>query len=104
MSATQSDVIAKLQEGTGASLFPMESFQSWLRGESQTLLCFGIPGAGKTVLAAQVIDALLKDEGYKSSPVLYFFADGRTRQAEQQSSTSIIAILLKQLILCNRSV
>lgn len=104
MSPIQSDVIAKLQEGTGTSLLQSSTFQSWLHGEIPTLLCLGGPGTGKTVLVAQVIDLITKHEGLKGAPVLYFFADQRTQQAGQQTPVSILAVLLRQLILSSRSI
>lgn len=104
MFAVQSDIIAKLQEGTGTSLFATSEYQSWLRGEVRTLLYTGMPGSGKTVFASQVIAFLLKDGIYKDYPVLYFFADCRVQQVEQQTPVSIIANLLKQLIYYNRQI
>ncbi len=104
MSAIQNDVIAKLQEGTGTSLLATSEYQSWLHGETKTLLCIGAPGSGKTILASQVIDILLQDGGYKDNPVLYFFADFRTQRAEQQTPASIVANFLKQLIYHNRHI
>ena len=35
-----------------------ESSRRWLKNDSQTLFCPGIPGAGKTILTAIVIDDL----------------------------------------------
>ena len=97
MYAMQKDVFAKVQEGTGVSLLTSSIFQSWCHGETQTLLCTGLPGTGKTVFASQVIE-LLSGHDY---PVLYFFADIRTQRTEQQTLASILANLLKQLIIHN---
>jgi Cdc6-like AAA superfamily ATPase len=33
-------------------------FQEWLNQSKQTLLCTGIPGAGKTVITSVVVDYL----------------------------------------------
>ena len=99
MSAIQQDVVAKLQEGTGTSLLATSEYQSWLHGETKTLLCVGGPGSGKTVLASQVIDILLRDgRAINYNPVLYFFVDMQRQQAEQQTAAYIVANLLKQLI------
>ena len=102
MSAIQNDMITELQEGTGTSLLATSEYQSWLHGGTKTLFCIGEVGSGKTVFASQVIDILLCDGGYKENPVLYFFADMRMQQAEQQTPASILANLLKQLICHNR--
>ena len=104
MSLIQNDNIAKLQEGTGTSLLASPTYQSWLLGRRKTLLCIGELGSGKTIFASQVIDLLLRDEGNKENPVLYFFADMRIQQAEQQTPASILANLLKQLIYHSRHI
>ena len=44
--------------GTGQWLFNTPEFTSWRYGDSKTLWCTGIPGAGKTILASIVIDRL----------------------------------------------
>ena len=102
MSAIQNDMIIKLQEGTGNSLLATSEHQSWLHDEVKTLFCIGIVGSRKTVLASKVIDILLRDGGYKENPILYFFADMRMQQAEQQIPASVLANLLKQFSCHNR--
>ena len=102
MSAVQNDMIAKLQEGTGTSLLATSEYQSWLHEETRTLFCIGVAGSGKSVLASQVIDILLRDGRYKEYPVLYFFAD--MKRAEQQTPAFVLANLLKQLIYHNRHI
>ena len=104
MSATQNDVVAKLQEGTGTSLLATSEYQSWLPGEIKTLFCIGVAGSGKTVLASQVIDILLQDVEYKDNPVLYFFADMGMKQAEPQTPASIVANFLRQIISHNQHI
>ena len=104
MSAIQNDMIAKLQEGTGTSLLATSEYQSWLHDETKALFCTGRPGSGKSVLASQVIDNLPRDWRYKEDPVLYFFADMRMQQTEQQTPASVLADLLKQLIYHNRHI
>ena len=96
----QNDNIAKLQEGTGISLLATSEFQTWLHGGTKTLLWTGEVGSGKTVLASHVIDVLLGDRGHKESPVLYYFANMETHwhQGQKQTSASVLANLLKQLI------
>jgi hypothetical protein len=57
-ASQQSDFIARRQEGTGEWLLESSNFQDWLRNSGQTLLCPGMPGAGKTVLKSIVVDYL----------------------------------------------
>lgn len=105
MSVIQDDNIAKLQEGTGASLLATSAYQSWLLGGTKTLLCIGEVGSGKTIFASQVIDILLSGRGHKRNPVLYYFANMEThwhwQEAKKQTPASVLANLLKQLIYHN---
>lgn len=98
MSATLSDIVAKIQEGTGTTLSSDPTFQSWLTGDFQTLLCLGNAGVGKTTLAAQVIDDFIRNDRFKRSPLLFFFASWQRREMESQMPTAILANLLRQLL------
>lgn len=51
-------MLSKRQEGTGLWLLESEEFQEWFGQPGKTMLCSGIPGAGKTIIAATVIDHL----------------------------------------------
>ncbi|RMZ41376.1 hypothetical protein AFCA_004741 [Aspergillus flavus] len=56
--------------GTGDWLFQTEQYQAWHDANINTLWLQGIPGSGKSVMAAKLIRTL-KEEGI---PVTYFFA------------------------------
>ena len=56
----QSDFIARREEGTGQWFLESSIFTTWLQKPKSSLFCPGIPGAGKTILAAIMIDRLLK--------------------------------------------
>src|SRR5262245_58071509 len=60
LPAQQSDLIARKEEATGQWFLESPEFANWLREPGSTLFCPGIPGAGKTMLAAITIDHLLK--------------------------------------------
>ncbi|KAF9889051.1 hypothetical protein FE257_008028 [Aspergillus nanangensis] len=49
--------------GTGKWFLDSEKFQGWLQTPGQTFYCTGIPGAGKTMLMATVVDHLITCEG-----------------------------------------
>ncbi|KEF55615.1 uncharacterized protein A1O9_08365 [Exophiala aquamarina CBS 119918] len=104
MATTLSDTVSKIQEGTGSALLSEPKFKYWLTGEIQTLLCLGVPGVGKTVLAAQVIDTLTRHNVHKNSPTLFFFASWRQREAESQTPAAILANLLCQVLLSQGSI
>lgn len=57
-TAKHQDVNADRQAGTGQNLLESVEFQTWCDAANQTLVCPGIPGAGKTVLTAIVIESL----------------------------------------------
>ena len=108
MSVIQNDNIAKLQKDTGNSLLRTSDYQSWVLGGTETLLCTGEVGSGKTIFASQVIDILLSDRGNKKNPVLYYFANLEThwhwQQAKKQTPAYVLANILKQLIYHNRHI
>ncbi|OJJ78555.1 uncharacterized protein ASPGLDRAFT_182453 [Aspergillus glaucus CBS 516.65] len=55
--------------GTGKWLTSMKTYQQWHSGDNGLLWIKGIPGSGKSVIAASIIDQLRKEE----VPVIYFF-------------------------------
>lgn len=58
--------------GTGAWLTSSTAYQSWLHGDEHGLLWIrGIPGSGKSVMAAKLIDELATSN--PGCPVLFFF-------------------------------
>jgi len=59
---------------TGLWLTEGDTFKTWLQNRNSKMWLSGIPGAGKTVLAACVIEEALK-ESKKSHAVAYFYCD-----------------------------
>jgi hypothetical protein len=58
--------------GTGAWLTSSDMYQKWLQSDEHGLLWIkGIPGSGKSVMAAKLINDLVKSN--PGSPVLFFF-------------------------------
>ena len=55
----QQDFIDRHQAGTGQWFLQATEYQEWDRSRDVTLFCPGIPGAGKTIMAALIIDYLL---------------------------------------------
>jgi hypothetical protein len=95
-AAQQSDIISRRQEGTGIWFTDSPKFLSWIHGSNQTLFCPGIPGAGKTMIAAIAIDHLWKNVQNKDIGVAYIYCNYKT-QADQ-TTTNLAATILKQLI------
>lgn len=65
----------KLQQpGTGLWLPASQEFQNWLSTDHAKLWLYGIPGAGKTVLAAVAIEEVLRDSR-PNVAVAFFYCD-----------------------------
>ena len=92
----QSDYFKRQQPGTGQWLLDSAEFQTWLDTSNQTLFCPGIPGAGKTIITAIVIDNLrtrYKDDTKVGIAYIYF----NFRRQGEQKLEGLLASLLKQL-------
>jgi hypothetical protein len=92
------DHIRRREPGTGEWFLGPAEYQAWLRirTNGETLFCPGIPGAGKTMITAIVIDDLYtKFLNDSSTGIAYLYCDFR-RQHEQKWE-DLLANLLKQL-------
>ncbi|KAJ6440722.1 only proline and serine are matching in the corresponding protein [Purpureocillium lavendulum] len=66
--------LASHLSGTGSWLTSSDVYQTWLRGDGDgegLLWIKGIPGSGKSVMAAKLIDELARSN--PGCPVLFFF-------------------------------
>lgn len=92
----QNDFINRRQIGTGKWFIDSTEYQEWLRTAKQTLFCPGIPGGGKTILTATVIEDLGKlFENDSSVGIGYVYFHFR-RQYEH-NARDVLSSLLKQL-------
>ena len=84
------------REGTGKWFLESERFLGWVANEKkQTLLCTGVPGAGKTVLASIVINQLEKEFANNDDvAITYLYFDYR----QQIEFSEILSVLLRQLL------
>jgi hypothetical protein len=94
--AQQHDIITRRQEGTGQWFLDTPTFKGWLHGPNKTLFCPGIPGAGKTIMAAIAIDYLYNETSCDNIGVAYLFCTYNAQT--DQSAQSLLAALLKQLV------
>lgn len=90
------EVLSKHKAGTDRWFLDSAEFQAWLNGTCTTLFCPGHPGTGKTVLAAAVIDYLMRSVHCVSNPVIYLFCDYK-RQSEQ-TGEYILSSLIRQVV------
>ncbi|OQD86803.1 hypothetical protein PENANT_c007G02642 [Penicillium antarcticum] len=87
---------------TSKWLIESAEYQDWRETDKKTLLCSGIPGAGKTILTAVIIDDLvtqcLSDH---TLGLAYIYCDFRRKN--DQKAESLLASILKQLSHCRSS-
>jgi Cdc6-like AAA superfamily ATPase len=94
--AQQSDIIKRRQEGTGQWFLAAPQVARWLSEPQATLFCPGIPGAGKTMVAAIAIDYLLKSVQSSLHGVAYVYCNYKAQ--EEQDASRMLAAILKQLV------
>jgi Cdc6-like AAA superfamily ATPase len=95
-TSQQIDFIKRRQSGTGQWLLDSPGFQEWLQGDRKILFHPGIPGAGKTILTAIVIEHL--NNQYYNNPnigIAYIYCN--FRRSEEQKLDDLLASILKQL-------
>ncbi|KAL6801754.1 ankyrin repeat-containing domain protein [Trichoderma sp. SZMC 28012] len=91
-----SDYYKRLQPGTGKWFLEQKEFQDWITGNNGTLFCYGIPGAGKTILASLIINRLSsRFRGSSDIGITYVYFN--YNKQEDQDFQKLLASLLKQL-------
>ena len=100
--ARQQDIIKLRTENTGMWLLESTEFNSWKGGTDKVLWCHGIPGAGKTVLAAIVVEYLQRTLPSNVSAVAYIYCNYKERV--QQTPNDLISSLIRQLAEQGRSI
>ena len=94
--AQQSDTIKRREQGTGKWFLDALEVSRWLNEAKATLFCPGIPGAGKTMLAAVAIDHLLNTAHNSANGTAYVYCNYKAQ--EDQDVSSMLAGILKQLV------
>ena len=92
----QSEILKGAQADTRQWLFESSQFQHWMTGDRRTLWCPGIPGAGKTVTSAIIVNHLQSKFKNSNVAVTCLFCNYKDRQ--EQTVEGFMANLLKQLI------
>lgn len=94
--AQQSDFTSRRQNGTGEWLVNSPKFTDWLHMANQILYCPGLPGAGKTMMAAIIVDHLWKTFPDDDIGIAYIYCN--YKRQESQKTTDLLAAILKQLV------
>ena len=89
-------MISRRQEGTAQWFLDSAEFKRWTDGTDKTLFCPGIPGAGKTMMAAVGIDHLNQTTNPNDTGLAYLFCSYKSQF--EQSARNMFAALLKQLV------
>ncbi|KAJ7278197.1 ankyrin repeat domain-containing protein [Mycena rebaudengoi] len=90
------DIFRARQEGTGLWLLKDTGFKDWVSKTGATLWCYGIPGAGKTVLSSAVVDYLREQSPSQRVGVACAYLNHK--ETDIQSPENILAGLWRQLI------
>ena len=90
------DSLEKWQQGTGQWFLNSPEFAAWVSGHNPALLCLGIPGAGKTVLASVAIEHLRSAQNGRGLRVAFLYCSYKMR--ENQGAKNLLATLLRQLV------
>jgi Cdc6-like AAA superfamily ATPase len=77
-------------------------FSNWIHGSNPTLFCPGIPGAGKTIMAATTIDHLSRTLPRNTIGVAYIYCN--YKEKANRNTTSLLAAILKQLVQARPSI
>jgi DNA replication protein DnaC len=75
------DFMNRHQTGTGKWFLQDRKFQEWLSSKDATLFCPGTPGAGKTIIAALVVDHLLRNRHIAKRPVVFICSEMHVSKA-----------------------
>ena len=93
-SQQHSDAIKRHHMGNWFLLEPV--YQQWTTSSSGTLICPGAPGAGKTIMAALVIEELLRAAPCPQHPVTFIYYNYKSR--DQQSLRHALETVLRQVV------
>ncbi|KAH7303274.1 ankyrin repeat-containing domain protein, partial [Stachybotrys elegans] len=89
--------LRRREPGTGTWLYASDQFQAWLDEPQTTLLCPGMPGAGKSFLASIAIEYLQQIySNDRDTSVPFLLCDFSSQQ--EQFPEDLLANLLRQLI------
>ncbi|RAH67963.1 Pfs, NACHT and ankyrin domain protein, partial [Aspergillus aculeatinus CBS 121060] len=94
VSTNLTDALKCRQQGTCSWLLQSKRYREWRSGKRQHLWLHGIPGCGKTVLSAAIVDDLMQ-QLQPPDVVLFFYFD--FKEIEKQSPNKMVRSLVAQL-------
>lgn len=93
----QNDILSQRCPNTGDWILGESTFKDWVAGPPRPLWCPGMPGAGKTVVAAVVVDHLKRTFNTSETPVASVYCN--YKQQESQSTLAILESILQQIVM-----
>jgi hypothetical protein len=100
--AQHKDAISRHQTDTGQWFLRDTKFQAWDQSKDATLFCPGFPSAGKTIMAALVINYLLRSQHVGDDPVVFIYCNYK-RQSEQSAKHMLYSVL-RQIVAIHHEV
>ncbi|CAI6339346.1 unnamed protein product [Periconia digitata] len=95
--STQQDVSKKRYPQTGEWILESNDFVDFKAGKMNTLLCHGMPGAGKTIITSIVVDHFIhKCKKDQSVGTCYFYF--RYDSTKEQTMEMVLGSLTRQLL------
>jgi hypothetical protein len=95
--AQQSDILKQRHSKTGRWFLGSREYRDWFNTKRKTLFCPGIPGAGKTIMAATVINDISRHMSPKTNFGLAYVYFTFSQQREQ-TVEHVLASLLMQFL------
>ncbi|KAL3491234.1 purine and uridine phosphorylase [Aspergillus germanicus] len=93
----QTDHLRRREAKTGQWLLSSAEYTDWVKTPGQILFCPGIPGAGKTIMAAIVIDDLHQRLHHEQDVgIVYIYCN--YRRQEEQTLHDLFLNVLRQLL------
>ncbi|KAL8966269.1 MAG: hypothetical protein Q9183_003446, partial [Haloplaca sp. 2 TL-2023] len=93
--ARQQDISKTRTPETGLWLLEDRFYQAWLQGQDQILWCYGMPGAGKSVLTSLVVEELCKITLEDQGTVVCIYCDYKERP--RQTPINLLSSVVRQL-------
>ena len=95
-SSNHSVVRQKCEPGTGEWFLSSNQFEEWFQAETKSLLLYGIPGSGKTVLCSTIIESV-RSRCTSDESCAFFYFDSISGQVEKQTVSGMLSSFLAQI-------
>jgi hypothetical protein len=90
------DAISRHHHGTGNWFLDEDKYQTWAGSSCGTLICPGVPGAGKTIITAWIIEKQLRATQASRKPVVFIYYN--YKRQDQQTLRHTLQNFLRQVV------